>query len=70
MIEKIRVKLDEGARIDPPAHDGDSGYDIYSREMKIIPAGKKRDISHRCTYRDPERVRRVPQEQVGALREA
>lgn len=37
MIQKIRVKLDEGARIDPPAHEGDSGYDIYSREMKIIP---------------------------------
>lgn len=37
MIQKIRVKLDEGARIDPPAHEGDSGYDIYSREKKIIP---------------------------------
>ena len=40
MIDKIRVKLDKGARIDAPAHEGDAGYDIYSREMKIIPAGK------------------------------
>ena len=38
MIEKIRVKLDEGARIDPPAHYGDAGYDIYSREDVLIPA--------------------------------
>lgn len=39
MIQKIRVKLDEGARIDAPAHPGDAGYDIYSREDKVIPAG-------------------------------
>ena len=37
MIDKIRVKLDEGARIDAPAHDGDAGYDIYSREDRGIP---------------------------------
>lgn len=33
---KMKVMLDEGARIDPPAHDGDAGYDIYSRETKMI----------------------------------
>lgn len=40
MIEKIRVKLDEGARIDPPAHLGDAGYDIYSRESKWVNSGE------------------------------
>lgn len=34
----MKVKLDEGARIDPPAHRLDAGYDIYSREDKEIPA--------------------------------
>lgn len=36
MIDKIRVKLDKGARIDPPAYPGDAGYDIYSRENVVI----------------------------------
>lgn len=39
MIQKIRVKLDEGARLDAPAYPGDAGYDIYSREDKVVPAG-------------------------------
>lgn len=39
MIEKIRVKIDAGARLDAPAHHGDAGYDIYSREDKVVPAG-------------------------------
>lgn len=39
MIDKIRVKLDKGARIDAPAHEGDAGYDIYSREDKWVLPG-------------------------------
>ena len=34
----MKVKLDNGARIDAPAHEGDAGFDIYAREEKTIPA--------------------------------
>lgn len=33
---KMKIMLDEGARIDSPAHETDAGYDIYSREAKLI----------------------------------
>lgn len=33
---KMKIMLDEGARIDFPAHETDAGYDIYSREEKTI----------------------------------
>lgn len=35
---KIKVKLDEGAKMPTRAHDTDAGLDIYAREGQIIPA--------------------------------
>lgn len=34
---KIKVVLDEGALMPTKAHDNDAGFDLYSREDKIIP---------------------------------
>lgn len=36
MIDKIRVKLDKGAQIDAPAHEGDAGYDIHTRDYRVV----------------------------------
>ena len=35
---KIKVKLDEGARMPTRAHETDAGLDIYAREEQIVPA--------------------------------
>lgn len=35
----IKVMLDEGARLPEKAYSTDGGFDLKSREMKIIPAG-------------------------------
>lgn len=35
---KIKVILDEGAKMPTRAHDTDAGLDIYARETQIIPA--------------------------------
>jgi dUTP pyrophosphatase len=35
---KIKIKLDEGARIPTRAHSTDAGLDIYAREEQIVPA--------------------------------
>ena len=35
---RIKIKLDEGAKMPTRAHRKDAGLDIYSRETKIIPA--------------------------------
>lgn len=35
---KIKVKLDDGAKMPTRAHDTDAGLDIYSREDRIVPA--------------------------------
>lgn len=35
----MRVMLDAGAHIPTVSHDGDAGYDFYSREDAVIPAG-------------------------------
>lgn len=35
---KIKIKLDEGAKMPTRAHSTDAGYDIYARETQIIPA--------------------------------
>lgn len=35
---KMKVILDEGAKMPVSAHDADAGYDLFSREMKVIPA--------------------------------
>lgn len=34
----LKVKLDEGARAPERAHNTDAGYDIFSRETKVVPA--------------------------------
>ena len=34
----MKIKLDVGAFIPDRAHEDDAGYDIYSRESKIVPA--------------------------------
>lgn len=36
---RIKVKLDEGAKMPTRAHPEDAGLDLYSRETKLIPAG-------------------------------
>ena len=61
MINKIRVKLDEGARIDAPAHLGDAGYDIYSRERKVIYA-KDSEVFHTGVHME------IPHGYVGLLK--
>lgn len=35
---KIKIKLDEGARIPTRAHSTDAGLDIYARDEQIVPA--------------------------------
>lgn len=35
---KIKIKLDEGAKMPTRAHETDAGLDIYSREDQIVPA--------------------------------
>lgn len=35
---KIKIKLDEGAKMPTRAHETDAGLDIYAREDKIVPA--------------------------------
>jgi dUTP pyrophosphatase len=61
MIDKIRVKLDEGARIDAPAHKGDAGYDIYSRELKVIYS-RSGEVFHTGVHME------IPQGYVGILK--
>ena len=34
----MKIKLDEGAKLPTLAHDEDGGFDIYSREEKVVPA--------------------------------
>ena len=34
----MRIKLDEGAKMPTKAYNTDAGFDIYSREDKIVPA--------------------------------
>ena len=34
---KVSVVLDEGAKMPTKAHNSDAGFDLYSREDKIIP---------------------------------
>lgn len=35
---KIKIKLDEGAKMPTRAHETDAGLDIYAREDQMIPA--------------------------------
>ena len=35
---KIKVKLDEGAKMPTRAHETDAGLDIYARDEQIVPA--------------------------------
>ena len=35
---KIKIKLDEGAKMPTRAHETDAGLDIYAREDQIVPA--------------------------------
>lgn len=37
---KLNVVLDEGAVMPTKAHDSDAGFDLYSREDKIIPTSQ------------------------------
>lgn len=37
-MDKIKIKLDEGARKPERAHESDAGYDIYAKERKLIRA--------------------------------
>lgn len=62
MIEKIRVKLDEGARIDPPTHEGDAGYDIYSREKGMVPT-----LGGSCEFHTGVHIE-IPRGYVGFLK--
>lgn len=34
----MRIKLDEGAKMPTKAYSTDAGFDIYSREDKVVPA--------------------------------
>lgn len=34
----IKIVLDEGAKMPTRAHETDAGFDLYSREMQIVPA--------------------------------
>lgn len=34
----MRIKLDEGAKMPTKAYETDAGFDIYSREDKVVPA--------------------------------
>lgn len=34
----MRVKLDKGAKMPTRAHDSDAGFDLYARELKLVPA--------------------------------
>jgi dUTP pyrophosphatase len=35
---KIKIKLDEGAKMPTRAHETDAGLDIYARDEQIVPA--------------------------------
>ena len=35
---KIKIKLDEGAKLPTRAHETDAGLDIYARDEQIVPA--------------------------------
>jgi deoxyuridine 5'-triphosphate nucleotidohydrolase len=37
-MKRIKIKLDEGAIMPTKAYNTDAGFDIYSREDKIVPA--------------------------------
>lgn len=34
----MKIKLDDGAKMPTKAYDTDAGFDIYSREDKVVPA--------------------------------
>lgn len=38
--EKLKVVLDYGAKLPARAHEGDAGYDLYSRESVVIGKGQ------------------------------
>jgi dUTP pyrophosphatase len=35
---KIKIKLDEGAKLPTRAHETDAGLDLYARDEQIVPA--------------------------------
>ena len=35
---KIKIKLDNGAKIPTRAHETDAGLDLYARDEQIVPA--------------------------------
>lgn len=35
----MKVQLDEGAKMPKHAHEMDAGYDLFSRETNVVPAG-------------------------------
>lgn len=35
---KMKIMLDEGAKMPVSAHDADAGYDLFARETIVIPA--------------------------------
>ena len=37
-MKGMKIKLDEGAKMPTKAYNTDAGFDIYSREDKIVPA--------------------------------
>ena len=39
---KLKVVLDDGAVMPTKAHDSDAGFDLYSKEDKLIPARHNR----------------------------
>ena len=38
IVTKMKIKLDDGAKMPTRAHDTDAGLDLYARETQIIPA--------------------------------
>jgi dUTP pyrophosphatase len=42
------------ARIDPPAKEGDVGYDVYAIVETVIPAGMSRSIPIGLSFEPPE----------------
>jgi deoxyuridine 5'-triphosphate nucleotidohydrolase len=37
-MTEMKIKLDEGAKMPTKAYNTDAGFDIYSREDKVVPA--------------------------------
>jgi dUTP pyrophosphatase len=60
-LYRMKIKLDDGAKMPTRAHDTDAGLDIYARESQIVPA-KESAVFHTGVHAE------IPQGYAGFLK--